>query len=281
MTSAFLAGSTPVMLRLRTERFSVFLINALKLSGGLLVLTPLIWAISPGWYHSLTLRAVLLLALTAFSGPVVAWSSYIKAIKETDVSVAHPVMSSYPIVAILLDFVFFGVKPTFYPLLGFLAIIIGIGALTQSSRETKRSLRGLPFAFFTLVVWGINSFIFKIVLFDIPSLTAAYLRVVFAVPMIWIVVLVLRNPGKELKVQGMRGAYLPLVAGMINDGAAMFFFFMAIKIGPLYAVLPVSGTSPFFSGLLSLMILKEPVGKTRLLGIILVILGITAITLSR
>lgn len=281
MTSALLAGSTPVMLRLRTERFSVFLIDALKLSGGLLALTPIVWAIDPSWFHSLTLRAVSLVALTAFTGPVIAWSSYIKAIKKTDVSVAHPIMSSYPTVAILLDFLFFGVTPSLYALLGFFSIIIGLAALTKSSREKKRSLKGLPFAFFTLILWGINSFLFKIILFDISPLSASYLRVIFAVPMIWIVVFILRDPKRELRLEGIRGAYLPLLAGMINDAASMFFFFSAIAIGPLYAVLPISGTSPFFSGLLSLAVLKEPVGKTRFLGIILVVLGISLITFSR
>ncbi len=269
------------MLRLRTERLSVFLINSLKLTGGLIALTPVIWLLEPNWFHHLTFRAIGLAFITAASGPVLAWSSYIKAIKETDVSIAHPIMSSYPAVAIILDFIFFGVKPSAFAIGGFLSIIFGISALTKSFRRTGGSLKGLPYAFFTLVIWGANSFLFKIILFDINPLSLTYLRVLFAVPLIWVVTILIRNPHTELKNEGIRGAYLPILAGMINDGASMFLFFKAVEIGPLYAVLPITSTSPFFSGVLSLLVLKEAVGRTRIVGIILVVFGISLITLMR
>jgi drug/metabolite transporter (DMT)-like permease len=269
------------MLRLRTDRFSVILINALKLTGGLLFFTPIIMLIEPGWISELTLRAVLLTLFTCITGPLIAWTSYIKAVKETDVSIVHPVMSSYPLVAITLDAIFFRVTPSLTAILGFISILGGMALLLRSSTGSGSSLRGLPFAFLTLLLWGLNSFLFKIILFDIPPVVITYLRLVLAVPIVWTAAFFLRNPVVELRKNGVRGAYLPLLAGLLNDGVSMLLFFSAINIGPLYIVLPLSGTSPFFSGLLSLYILKEPVGKLRFSGILLVILGISLITVFR
>ena len=221
-----------------------------------------------------------LILLTALLGPVAAWSSYIRAIRETDVSVAHPVINSYPALSILLDFWVYGVRPSLPALGGFGVLLLGIAFLAQSSRRQRRSLRGLPFAFLTAFLWGVNSFLFKVILLEISPLWMTYLRVLMAAPLMWLIAL-RREGGRVLFGKSFRDAFPPLLAGVINDGAGMFLFFWAVQLGPLYLALPLASTSPFFSGLLSAWVLREPLSRQRWAGIAFVVLGIIALVLSR
>lgn len=278
--SAFLGGATPVLLRLRTHRFPIPILNALKLTGGLLVLTPLLLWVRPS-LEGLSPATLALVFLTALLGPVTAWSSYIRAIRETDVSIAHPVINSYPALSILLDLWVYGVRPSSRALLSFFVLLLGITFLTRSSQKGQRSLRGLPFAFLTAFLWGLNSFLFKVILQGLSPWWMTYLRVLMAAPLMWLLALH-RAGGKDaLRGVSVRDLLPPLLAGGINDGAGMFLFFWAVQIGPLYLALPLASTSPFFSGLLSAWVLREPLTPQRWAGIALVVAGIITLTLSR
>ena len=128
------------------------------------------------------------------------------------------------------------------------------------------------FALITAFLWGINSFLFKIVLFELPAMTMTLLRSFFSMAFLLFFNLMVfkNNIMAEMKKVILHEVIL---AGIAGDFLSMFFFFLAIQNGALYVVLPISSTSPFMSAIYARLFFKENIDTLRLGGIILIVLG--------
>ena len=279
--SAVFGGLQPVLLKRSAEEARPTLVTFTKSTASFLILFIFISFYSPYWYRNLNPNTYLVIALTSFIGPIVAWYFYVRAMKSLDITLVHPLVNSYPAISIVLDLLFFHVIPSIIALAGFLLILIGLHNLRQSDKKRKHGEKlAVLYALITALLWGINSFLFKIVLTNTPALTMTFLRVFFSMLFLLFFNLIAfkKEILSELKKVRIKEVIL---AGFVGDFLSMFLFFLAIKHGALYIVLPISSTSPFMSAIYARVFFKEKIDNLRTTGIILIVLGGILVGLGR
>lgn len=273
LLSAVFGGMQPVLLKKSAIRAKPTAITFLKSTSSFFVLFLFINLYMPDWINSVTKSALFLVAITSFIGPIVAWYFYVRAMKSLDITIVHPLVNSYPAISILLDLIFFSIIPKPLSLLGFLLILLGLHNMRKSDKKRETGEKfALLFALITAFLWGINSFLFKIVLFELPALTMTLLRAFYSMIFLLFFNLVIfkKNLIAELRKATLHEVVL---SGIVGDFLSMFFFFLAIKHGALYIVLPISSTSPFLSALYARLLFKEHMDNLRIAGIILIVIG--------
>ncbi len=279
--SAAFGGLQPVLLKKSAEVAKPTMVTFLKSTASFFILFVFISLYAPMWYKGLRFSTCLLIALTSLIGPIIAWYFYVRAMKSLDITVVHPLVNSYPAISILLDLLFFHVVPHVIALLGFVLILLGLHNLRQSDKKRKKGEKfAVLYALITAFLWGINSFLFKIVLTDTPALTMTLLRVLFSMIFLLFFNLAVFKEEilKELKKVRIKEVVL---AGFVGDFLSMFLFFLAIKNGALYIVLPISSTSPFMSAIYARIFFKEKMDNLRTTGIVLIVIGGILVGLGR
>ncbi len=277
--SAVTSGVTPVLLKRSAEVAKPTIINGMKFATASIALIIFMSLVKWHWWNTITSRALSIAVLTGLTGPSLAWYFYMKAMHYIDVSITHPTVQSYALISILLDALFYKVYPNGKAFLGFFLILIGIYAVLKSNTVNRGSTKKIYFALITAFLWGINVFLFKIALMDVSPLVLSTMRAFFATIFIWTYNFIVfgKNINRELKKVNILNVAL---AGINGDFISIYLFFSAIAIGPLYIVIPLSSTSPFFSAFFSMKHLKEKLSLVRILGIVSVVAGTIIVTLS-
>ncbi|RMH08114.1 MAG: hypothetical protein D6699_01015, partial [Aquificota bacterium] len=78
----------------------------------------------------------------------------------------------------------------------------------------------------------------------------------------------------------LRELLLIALGGIASGFLGLVFFFMAVKEGDVSLVSPIASSSPLWASLLAFLFLGEELSFLRLLGIVLVVVGIVLISLS-
>lgn len=273
LISAVLSGVTPNLLRGVTRRVSPFVVNSTRVLWAVVMFT-FIFLIRGelGNVFDVPINSLLLSILIAFTGPFLAWSSYMKAISKSDVSLVHPIMATYPAYAIILDYVLFSIKPSPVSFIGYMLILISITVISTEKKEGKGEKRGIIYAIFTSILWGINSILFKVILRDISAFHLSYLRVLFALPFILPFLI------RKFTIN-KRDVLFIISASLMGDILVIFFYFSAITLAPLFIVVPISSSSPVFSALFASIFHKEKITLRRIIGILSAISGTTILIL--
>jgi len=279
LAAAAFSGLTPVILKRPSERYPAFLVNAAKLSVGLVAVTLVVAILDPGWLFHISPRAWLFGFLGAMLGPVAAWFFYLKAMKGMDVSLVSPGVNSYPPLAIFVDFLVYSIVPRPFSLVAALVILAGIWLLFMDSPKTLQTKKAWVFAGLTATCWGVNNVVFKTLTMEAPIMTAAWLRVFFASTIVVAVALALH--WRDIRRIAGRDWGLIAMSGVTHDAGSAFLFIASLKLGQIYVVSPLSSTSPLFAAVLSAIFLGERVGKFRWTGIILTVLGIVLMSVLR
>jgi len=279
LASAALSGLTPVILKRQSERYPAFLVNAVKLSAGLVALSLVVAILDPDWLFHITPKAWFFGFLGAMLGPVAAWFFYLKAMKGMDVSLVSPGVNSYPPLAMFVDFLVYSIVPRPLSLVAALVILAGIWLLYMDSPKTLQTRNAWIFAGLTAACWGVNNVVFKTLTMEAPVLTAAWLRVFFASAIVLSAAIAFH--WRDIRGISPKDWMTMAGAGVIHDAGSAFFFISSLKLGQIYIVSPLSSTSPLFAALLSRIFLKERIGRFRWAGIILTVLGIILMSLLR
>jgi drug/metabolite transporter (DMT)-like permease len=277
--AAVCSGLTPVILKRPSERYPAFLVNAVKLSAGLVAVTLLVVILDPGWLFHISPRAWFFGFLGAMLGPVAAWFFYLKAMKGMDVSLVSPGVNSYPPLAIFVDFLVYSIVPRPFSLVAALVILAGIWLLFMDSPKTMQTRKAWVFAGLTAACWGVNNVVFKTLAHEAPVLTAAWLRVFFASMVVIVVAMALH--WRDIRRISRRDWGLIAMSGVTHDAGSAFLFISSLKLGQIYVVSPLASTSPLFAAVLSAIFLRERIGRFRWAGIFLTILGIILMSFLR
>lgn len=93
-----------------------------------------------------------------------------------------------------------------------------------------------------------------------------------------ITTIVLKLSGQELSFS-KEVIYLPILAGVFTGIVEIFYLFMFTKNAPLNIGAPfVIGLTSLVSVLLGLIILREPLNATKIVGVCLTIIGLVLLT---
>ena len=122
-------------------------------------------------------------------------------------------------------------------------------------------------------VWGIVPILEKLGLQGISPLTGLFYRcfgVVIGIVLLGIFVV---KPA-ELKVAGVKAVILLVLSGFLASFVAQIMFYNALKDGHVSRVVPVSASYPLIAAILGILILREPVSVSKVLGMGFIVAGV-------
>ena len=139
-------------------------------------------------------------------------------------------------------------------------------------------MRAFVFAILASLVWGLAPVFFKLGLrADVSNLFALIVHNFSAFLLALVVYLLLGEPFRiELKQ-----IFFLFLGGLLSGFLGLFLYFEAIRHGKVSIVAPIASTSPLWSVLFAYVILGESLSLQKVIGVALIIFGITLLTLSK
>jgi len=157
--------------------------------------------------------------------------------------------------------------------------------LIEQSLATLRLMRAILFAIGAGLCWGVGEIFTKMVLHTgkVGPMTAAAVRTLAALPVLWLAQWILvhamkSEPADWYRAGGPIMAKLLLGSGVIAGGAALAFFYAALKYGEASKVKPIAfAVAPLVGVLLGWLVLGESMNIRKVAGVALVIAGVVAL----
>ncbi len=133
-------------------------------------------------------------------------------------------------------------------------------------------------ALLSALVWGIAPLIFKVGLRgEVSPLVGVFFHNLTASVVALALLLALR----ESFSYPFRDIAVICFGGFVSGFLGLLLYYKAIKIGEVSVVAPIAASSPLWASLLAVLLLGESFSALRILGAVLVVLGVALITLSR
>ncbi len=146
-------------------------------------------------------------------------------------------------------------------------------------------MKAILFAIAAGLCWGVGEVFTKSVLHTgkIGPMTAAAVRTLAALPVLWAMQWLMvhsfkSEPADWARAGGPIMAKLLLGSGVIAGGAALAFFYSALKFGDISKVKPIAfAVAPLVGVLLGWLVLGETMNLRKATGVVLVIAGVIAL----
>ncbi len=125
----------------------------------------------------------------------------------------------------------------------------------------------------TALLWGSSPILEKMGLGKTDPLTAVAIRSL-SIAVILIIFLAVTGKMKEIFSVDMKTLAIFAVSGFMAGLLGMWTYFGALKLGATSKVVPIAATYPLVTTILSIVILREGVSLLRLIGTLLIIIGV-------
>jgi bacterial/archaeal transporter family protein len=139
-------------------------------------------------------------------------------------------------------------------------------------------VRGVIFAILASFVWGLAPIFFKLGLrAEVSNLFALIVHNFSAFLLASLLFFALGEPLKA----GLRELVFISVGGMLSGFLGLFLYFEAVRHGKVSIVAPIASTSPLWSVFFAYVLLGEGLNLQKLVGVFLIVVGITLLNLSK
>jgi transporter family protein len=139
-------------------------------------------------------------------------------------------------------------------------------------------VKGVIFAILASLAWGLAPILFKLGLkAEVSNLFALMVHNFSAFLLASLLFFALGEPFKV----GLRELVFISVGGILSGFLGLFFYFEAVRHGKVSIVAPIASTSPLWSVLFAYVLLGEGLNLQKLVGVLLIVLGITLLSLSK
>ncbi|MDI6806298.1 MAG: EamA family transporter [Candidatus Aenigmarchaeota archaeon] len=208
---------------------------------------------------------------------------YMKAIKLSDLSITIPMVTFTPLFLLITSPLIVGEFPSVLGIVGICLIVLG--AYFLSIKEVRKGLfapfkvltreKGPVIMLLVAFIWSITANIDKIgVLHSSPIFWVISTNVFLTATLSPIMFLRSKNTTREISVN-IKG----LIPVGLFSALALIFQMTAIKLTLVAYVIAIKRASAIFSSLYGFFIFKEAGMKERLLGAVIMVLGVFFITL--
>ena len=207
---------------------------------------------------------------------------YMKAIRHADVSLVSPLLTFTPLFLLITSPIIVGEVPTLLGMLGVLLIVAG--AYTLNLGEARKGLiaplklllknKGARYMLAVAFIWSITSNYDKI-----GALASSTLFWIFSINLYYSILItpfMLRNTS----IAGISNVgLLPILLAGVMHTIMSLFQIAAIKLALVAYVISIKRTSAIISVLLAALIFKEKYAGYRLVGSILMVVGVVLISI--
>ena len=132
---------------------------------------------------------------------------------------------------------------------------------------------GLLFAILTAFLWGSSPIIEKMGLTRVGPLAGVTIRSI-SITIILIFIIFSTNLGNQLVQVDLKSVVLIIIGGIISGLIGQWSYFKALKYWEASRVVPIAGSYPLIAFLFSLIFLKEELTLQKIMGVILVVVGV-------
>jgi drug/metabolite transporter (DMT)-like permease len=259
----------------------------LTLTGSILMLL-LLFLGKLALLTTLSTGSVLLASASGIIGLGFGDTLYFVSLKWIGVSRTVPLTCIYPLFNVLWAAFLLGEQIPFAVALRAVTIVVGIVFLGQDSeasgKETRKVLIvGMIIAIVTAAIWSVSIAMMGVAVKEAPDIDHALVinvvRVVsIAAAMLAFSPIVDRKLG-FLKVR--KKTVVTLIAGgIVALGVGWFMLSYSLTLSSQARAVPISSTTPLFSTLAGIMLLREKVTARNVLGSILIVTGIFLVFLA-
>jgi DME family drug/metabolite transporter len=265
--------------------------NIVRLSCTSAVLL-IILAVAAGFGALPTLRLDIA-ALAAISGIVglgLGDTLYMVSLKLIGVARAVPITCTYPLFNLLWAVFFIGEKVTLPLVLGVVIIFLGIWLLSHEKEnsdvrgQNKVLFKGVAAALATAVLWSVSIAMMGIAVKETPSLNDALIintiRTAAIAALLLALSPIIDRQRNFLKMKRRTVATL-IIGGIVALGLGWFFLAYSFIGIPESQAVPISSTTPLFSTLVAVVLLREKVTARNVLGSVIVVIGIFLVFLLK
>lgn len=203
--------------------------------------------------------------------------AFYEALKLGSAAVVITITSSFAAVAVLLSMIFLKESISFYQGLAIATIFLGIilSSLDLKKLKDRGSVlnRGVFLAIVAMVLWGVIFTFIKIPVREVGWFWPGYIFMMgFPLTAFFMKV----RKIKLVKPKGKTFVFLILAAMLISIGG--FAYNMGISKGLVSVVTPIASSAATLTVLLSFLILKDPITKQQIFGIMTTLIGIVLLS---
>jgi drug/metabolite transporter (DMT)-like permease len=220
-------------------------------------------------------RMLLLTAGINSASFVLGTITHIEALKHLPSGVAYPIIRLNMVVVVLFSVLFLHDRVSLHQVLGILLAIVVIVILTRDAEERKGSLgsirKGLFLVFVSLISGSVASISSKFA--AVYSNKLGFMALSYFLGTLFSAALI-RTSGKERSGGSRKDAIsIGLLMGLINF-VGFYTFLAALSVGPLSIIVSITGLHFVIAVLLSVIVYKEKLSGTRILGMALAVASI-------
>lgn len=290
LSVAAFSAATSLLVRGIGARIPPITLNAWRCTVAALIFLPLWWVTTGGAVPDG--RTLLWIGLSVTFSIVIGDTSFFFAIKKIGVSKAMPIAKSYPAFAVLLSWAV--LQESLGPL-KLLGVAFAVGGTALMSRPGKalaaaeriedieRSARdhwiGLSVAIGTAMAWALGAVVLKISLTSADVVTVSLVKTIIAGAMLWTLsARVDRVPVKAVLCD-RTNILLAGATGVTLAGAALLLVYSISVVGAGAAAV-YSGLAPLFAVPLGVLIFKERMSASAVVGCGLAVAGILCVSMG-
>ena len=220
-------------------------------------------------------RMLLLTAGINSASFVLGTLTHIEALKHVPSSVVYPIIRLNMVVVVLFSILFLHDRVSLHQVLGILLAIAVIVILTREAEGAKGNFgsvrKGLLLAFVSLVSGSVASISSKFA--AVYSNKLGFMAFSYFLGALFSAALI-RRSGEEVSRGNRKNAILiGLLMGLINF-VGFYTFLAALSMGPLSIIVSITGMHFVIAVLLSVIVYKENLSRTRILGMALAMVSI-------
>ena len=122
-------------------------------------------------------------------------------------------------------------------------------------------------------IWGITPILEKLSLIKASPFTVLTIRFVFTAMCVAVASIVTGKYRELSSVDGKTFLWI-ILAGFLGGIVGLFLYFVALKQDLTTKIAPITATFPLFTAIYAYIFLHEPITLLRLIGIVLIVVGL-------
>ena len=122
-------------------------------------------------------------------------------------------------------------------------------------------------------IWGITPILEKLSLIKASPFTVLTIRFVFTAMFVAVASIVTGKYRELSSVDGKTFLWI-ILAGFLGGIVGLFLYFVALKQDLTTKIAPITATFPLFTAIYAYIFLHEPITLLRLIGIVLIVVGL-------
>lgn len=280
MLSAFFAGITSILVKCGIKKTDSDLATAIRtiVVLGFSCLMVLI-SNSANTITQIQTKSIVFLIFSGLATGA-SWLCYFKALSLGDVNKVTPVDKSSTVLTVLLAIICFGETDRLVlKLAGSLILAAGIFLMIEKKNTSAKSRDRLwlLYAVLSAVFAALTSILAKIGISGVESNLGTAIRTFVVLIMAWVIVFTRK---KQIYIKSIdKKELLFILFSGVSTGASWLCYYYALQKGIVSAVVAIDKMSIVVTVFLSTVFLKERLSKKAVLGLCLMILGTSLISL--